>query len=426
MTENPHLLYIEANKFNQRLIKKILGPAGFTISEAFDGIQGIKKAAELGPDLILIDLDLPYLDGLGATAKIKSIHGLEDVPVIALTAKTSERDRERAFVAGCDGYISKPIDAKTFPQKIRTYLEGEREVLDPANKTQILRDFNVTLVDQLQTKVEELERANLELVKNKEALLVAYGQSQESKAELEGLTKLKENIVNITSHELRTPLSIATGYIDLLLEGMIGKVDDDQCRVLRIAQQSLKKMSELIDKITDLNRLALHKFPLHLTEIDLNQAFLNVYNDHVIFMKIRRLELVVDLSADPIWVLVDESLITQVFSNLLKNAICFTPDGGKIMVSTRVVGDKAFFQVEDSGIGISEENLERIFEEFYQVQDAEHHQTGHFEFMTRGIGVGLALCKGILNELGGKIWAESSELYQGSSFTFYLPVVKKE
>ncbi|CAM2067724.1 Hybrid sensor histidine kinase/response regulator [Sulfidibacter corallicola] len=426
MKSAPHILYIEDNEFNQRLIRKILEPAGFKLSSAFDGIQGIKQAIDLKPDLILMDLELPQIDGLGAATKIKSLPGLAKVPIVALTSKTSKRDRDQALVAGCDGYIEKPINARTFADQVRRYLKGEHERIEPANKTRILRDFNVTLVNKLQAKIEELEKTNQELRQSKEELLHAYEQSQNWNLELQRLTRLKENIVGITSHELRTPLSIATGYIDLLLEGMLGELNDDTHRVLQISQTSLAKMSDLITKITDLTRLALKKFPMNLEVVDINEIFKNVREGMSFFMKIRNLDFHMERSDEPIWVQADPNLIEQVLSNLLKNAICFTPDHGKIEVKTWIQDNKGWFEIADTGIGIKEEDLEKIFDEFYQVTDVNYHKTGQFEYMTRGIGVGLALCKGILSELGGKIGASSSGLNQGSSFTFYLPMVTQE
>ena len=426
MKPSPHILYIEDNEYNQRLTKKILNPAGFSISQALDGIQGIKKAIELKPDLILMDLELPQLDGLGVAAKIKSVSGLESVPIVALTSKSTKRDRDRALVAGCDGYIEKPIRADTFAAQLRAFLEGKRETTEPTDRTELLKDFNITLIDQLQTKVEELEQANRELLRSKEELNKLYQQSKEANEELQRLTKLKENIVTITSHELRTPLSIATGYNDLLMEGMMGELNEEQQHALQITNQSLGKMRELIDKITDLNRLALKKFPINLEEVDLNLTFLKIYEDLAFFMKVREIDLVNKLGQESIVVLADRNLMLQVFGNLLKNAVCFTPDGGTVTVSSWIEGNKAYFEIEDSGIGIAEQDLESIFEEFYQVQDVTHHKTGHFEFMTRGIGVGLALCKGILEELGGRITARSPGLEKGSTFTFYLPMARRE
>jgi signal transduction histidine kinase len=225
---------------------------------------------------------------------------------------------------------------------------------------------------------------------------------------------------------LRTPLSIAQGYLELLLEGLVGELNEDQFRLLQISNQSLKRMGELIDKITDLTRLSLKKGSMNLEELDLSHQFMEVHQDLAYFMKIRDLELVNELGEQPATVLAVRDMLSQVFSNLLKNAICFTPDGGKITVRTHTDGRRAYFQIEDTGIGIEAEHLATIFDEFYQVHDVTHHKSGNFEFMTRGIGVGLPLCQGILNELGGKIWAESPGLDKGSTFTFYLPMVNQE
>ena len=421
-----NILYIEDNEFNQRLIRKVLEPLGFPITEALDGIQGIKKAVALKPNLILVDLDLPHLDGLGVAAKIKSVAGMEDVPVVALTSKRSPAERQRALAAGCDGCIEKPIDAQSFPQQIETYLNGKREASNTADQTRFLKDYNVSLIDNLQAKVEELEAANKALTENKAELEDAYAQSQKSNIELQKLNHMKEHIVAVTSHELRTPLSIASGYIDLHLEGILGELNEDQCRYLQISRQSLAKMDELIDKITDLTRLTHKKIPLNLEEMDLNQAFTQVYDDLAFFMKIRNLEFSQNLAPEGLAVLADRNLLHQVFSNLLKNAICFTPDLGKITVSSWCNRNKAYFEIKDTGVGLKKEDTKRVFDQFYQAGDANHHKTGHFEFLTRGIGVGLSLCKGIVTQLGGKIRAQSDGPDQGSTFTFYLPLVKKE
>ena len=426
MKANPHILYIEDNEYNQRLTKKILTPAGFRLSQARDGLQGIKMADNLRPDLILMDLDLPYLDGLGVAAKIKSMEGMQAVPIVALTSKINKRDRDKALVVGCDGYIQKPIDAGTFPRQIRTYLEGKREVSSPAERTRLLKDFNLNLIDQLQDKVQELEETNRELIRSKEELQLAYQKSQSWNKEQQRLAKLRENIVTITSHELRTPLSVAIGYIDLLKDGLMGEPNEQQARILEITSQSLGRMRGLVDKITDLTQLSLKKFPLNLEEVDLNASFRKVSADLSIFMSVRSLNLDDQLSENPVSVLADRGLLAQVFLNLLKNAICFTPDGGTITISSWLEGQRAYFSLSDTGIGIAEDELERIFEEFYQVQDVTHHKTGSFEFMTRGIGVGLALCREILYELGGKISANSPGLEKGSTFTFYLPTVQRE
>lgn len=421
MKPTPHILYIEDNEYNQRLIKKILEPIGYPITQALDGLQGIKKAIDLKPDLVLLDLDLPNLDGFGVATKLKSVSGLENVPIVALTNKASCKDRERALAAGCDGYIEKPINAARFPGQIQGYLDGKREI-SQADPSSVFKDFNVNLVDQLQHKLGELETTNRELVQKKDELQASYRESRHSNIELQRLNRLKENIITITSHELRTPLSVTKGYIELLLENMLGDLNDEQAQVLQICQQNMAMMGELIDKISDLSRITAKKMTVNLSAVDLNQLFRAVQNELSVFMKIRNLSMDWQLSKEAPVVLGDPELLHQVFTNLLKNAISFTPDGGHITARSWVEGEKAFFQLADDGVGIKDEDLERIFDEFYQVHDITHHKSGQFEFLTRGIGVGLALSRRGIHELGGEIKAESEGPDKGSQFTFFLPL----
>ena len=119
----PRILYIEDNADNRMLVKRVLEAEGFTIVAAPDAHTGLRMAIVEQPDLILMDINLPEVDGYTITARIKSTPGLENVKVIALTANVMKGDREKTLAAGCDGYIQKPIDVDAFPGQIAGYLE---------------------------------------------------------------------------------------------------------------------------------------------------------------------------------------------------------------------------------------------------------------------------------------------------------------
>lgn len=138
-------------------------------------------------------------------------------------------------------------------------------------------------------------------------------------------------------------------------------------------------------------------------------------------MELRKLKWQELLEGKTAEVWADPELIEQIFSNLLRNAMCYTPDGGTITSRCWSDSENAYFSMSDTGIGIESHQLESIFDEFYQIQEISHHKSGQFEFLTRGLGLGLSICRAILNELGGKIWAESEGKDQGSTFTFFLP-----
>lgn len=121
------ILYIEDNVANRELVKRVLEVEGYTVVEACDGMTGLSLVDEVQPDLILVDINLPEIDGYAVTAKLRSKKSLSHVPIVALTANVMRGDREKTLRAGCDGYIRKPIDVDDLPVRIAAYLSGMRE-----------------------------------------------------------------------------------------------------------------------------------------------------------------------------------------------------------------------------------------------------------------------------------------------------------
>jgi len=116
------ILYIEDDPNNRMLVRRVLMAEGIMVEEAGNAIDGIKKALDNPPDLILMDMSMPGMDGLTATTKIRNTPEIADIPIVALTANVMEGDRERSLNAGCDGYIGKPIDVDTFVEQVVQYL----------------------------------------------------------------------------------------------------------------------------------------------------------------------------------------------------------------------------------------------------------------------------------------------------------------
>ena len=119
------ILYIEDNPENRLLMRRVLMAEGYVVEEADDGNSGLQTAAESPPDLILIDINLPEIDGYEVTARLKQLPNLADVPIIAVTANVMKGDREKTLAAGCDGYIQKPIDIDLLPSQIESFLKKE-------------------------------------------------------------------------------------------------------------------------------------------------------------------------------------------------------------------------------------------------------------------------------------------------------------
>jgi diguanylate cyclase (GGDEF)-like protein len=151
------ILYIEDNPENRLLIHRVLEAGGYEVISLEDGLSGIRKAEAEKPDLILMDIMMPGLDGREVTTRLRSVPGLERTPIIALTASVMKGDRERAISAGCDGYLSKPIDVDRLPDQIQQFLLGKREPLRPEEEIHYLREHNKRLVERLEQKVQRLE-----------------------------------------------------------------------------------------------------------------------------------------------------------------------------------------------------------------------------------------------------------------------------
>ncbi|RME55992.1 MAG: response regulator [Deltaproteobacteria bacterium] len=179
------VLYIEDNSDNRALVRRLLEDRGYRVLEAIDGLSGIQKAIEEHPDLILMDINIPGLDGYEATTKLKGTPGLQDVPIVAVTGNTTHGDRERTLIAGCDGYISKPIDVETFTLAIEEFFAGKREQLDRKVEEFYFKEYREKLVSRLEEQIRALEAKNLLLEEQRRQLEVANRKLREAQEEME-------------------------------------------------------------------------------------------------------------------------------------------------------------------------------------------------------------------------------------------------
>ena len=188
------ILYIEDNPENRVLARAVLEAEGYTVSTAEDGLSGIEAAVRERPSLILLDVNLPGVDGYEAVAILKSFPNLANTPVIAVTAYAMEGDRQRTLVAGCDGYIQKPIDVDAFPSQVAEFLRGKRERVEAQEEGVYLRELNQRLVYRLLNQVEELKRLNGHFMRRAGQLEDLHRAVQTVTSEL-GVTALLEKLL---------------------------------------------------------------------------------------------------------------------------------------------------------------------------------------------------------------------------------------
>jgi GAF domain-containing protein/DNA-binding response OmpR family regulator/anti-sigma regulatory factor (Ser/Thr protein kinase) len=195
------ILHIEDNAENRALVRALLEAAGYTVVEAEDGLEGIEVALREEPALILLDINLPEVDGYEVGVLLKSFPSLSTTPVVAVTAYAMEGDRQRTLAAGCDGYIQKPIDVDAFPGQIAEFLRGRRERIEEREAAPYLRELNQRLVYRLVGQVEELRRLNQHFVRRARQLEELHAAMEGVTAEL-GVQGLLERLLPVLARAL--------------------------------------------------------------------------------------------------------------------------------------------------------------------------------------------------------------------------------
>ncbi|HMU94519.1 MAG TPA: GAF domain-containing protein [Anaerolineales bacterium] len=233
--------------------------------------------------------------------------------------------------------------------------------------------------------------------------------TQQALEKVKVTNQIKSNFLALASHELRTPLGIIIGYATFLQEGAKGESSDHANQVLGAAAQ----MRALLDQMTNLTLLQTDEMQMRPIRISI-QDVLNFAVDEIKYFAARRdLSLVFDFPETPIYVNVDAEKTALAFVNLLNNAIRFSPEGSEIVIGAVEQGKKVLASVRDHGIGIPSDKLQKIFEEFYQIEPPNTRRHG-------GLGIGLTIAKGLIEAQDGKLWAESDGLEQGSTFKVLL------
>ncbi|MFH1190070.1 MAG: ATP-binding protein [Candidatus Omnitrophota bacterium] len=230
--------------------------------------------------------------------------------------------------------------------------------------------------------------------------------------ELKRLEDIRKDFVANVSHELRTPISSIKGYAETLLDG---KVDNEATvkEFLNIIHQDSDRLANLIDDLLDLSKIESGKMKMELEPLDILPIVKRCVNILEKPAKDKSLAVILDIPADLPKVLGDHERLSQVFMNLLDNAIKYTPGGGSITVRAVHAGEADRIDISDTGIGIAEKDLPRIFERFYRVDKARSRELG-------GTGLGLSIVKHIVQAHAGQVWVRSTP-DEGSTFSFTIP-----
>src|SRR6202046_4121038 len=309
------VLHIEDDPRNRLLVRKLLSADGHEIIDAADGLEGVRLAIAQRPDLVLVDLNIPGLDGYEVTLRLRGEASLGTVPIVAITA---EGDRDTSFAVGCDGFIEKPIDGRSFGSLVRQYLSGHREpYTSSADATgERLRTQSHRIVAHLEQKVAELSATN---------------------ARLREIERLRTEFYRNISHELATPMTPIVGYLRMLLDQELGPLNKPQNKAMHAMDDCVRRLRGTLDNLIDVTGLETGRMRFFLREYDFLDTTRRALAAYADAFAERQLTLLEEMPRGPLPAYGDSERLARAMSQLLDNACKFTPNSGIVGVHVRVL-----------------------------------------------------------------------------------------
>jgi signal transduction histidine kinase len=364
------ILAVDDDRINLRIIGGILRHEGYEIAEAGSGEQALEVYASFLPNLVLLDVMMPGIDGFATCRTLKKTYGDKCAPVIFVTAKSEADDIVMGFDAGGVDYLTKPFRPKEVVARIRTHLSNQQ------------------LVEQQKLLVDQLSKANA----------------------------AKDRFLGMCAHDLRNPLSSIRGLAELMDENAIGDLTPEQREIVQTIHGASQSMLQLVNELLDVatieaGHLKLAKEPTSVVEIVERSVYLSNIEAA---KKNTKIEMVGN-SADPI-VDVDRNKIRQVVDNLISNAVKYSPRGSVITVMVHSNDTFAGFAVRDSGPGIPESERHKLFKDYGRLSSMPTDGE-------KSTGLGLAICRKIVEAHNGTIGVENIA-GRGCEFVVSLPLYK--
>lgn len=371
-TDASQILVVDDTPANLKLITEILASRGYRVRAAPSGRLALKTVAVELPDLILLDVKMPDMDGYEVCRRLKSEERSRMIPVIFISALTDTEDKIRGFQAGGVDYITKPFQTEEVHARVSTHLK--------------LHFYQ----DALEEKSRQIESS--------------YRRLQE-------LENLRDQLTHMIVHDMRNLLTGISSSMQVLGDNCGGVLDEQYASYLHAALRSVNNLTTMTGNLLDISKMEAREMKLNLTECDVTGLMGEAMEKLGAIRDARDIRFHAPQHVRS--VVADRDILLRVIINLLDNAIKFTAADGVISVRVENKGEGVLFSIRDNGPGIPVEFQEKIFEKFGQVeirQSARKYSTG----------LGLAFCKLAVEAHHGKIWVES-EAGAGSAFFFEIP-----
>lgn len=364
------ILIVDDVVSNVLLLKVLLKNEKFKTVTASDGLEAIQQAEKELPDLILLDVMMPQMDGFETAMHLKNNPTTAGIPIIFLTALNSTQDIVKGFQAGANDFITKP--------------------------------FN---------KEELLVRVNHQI-----SLVAAKKLILERTEELRKTIVGRDKLYSVIAHDLRSPLASIKMVLNMMVLGLsedvIGK---EMYQMLQMVNHSTEDVFSLLDNLLKWTKSQIGKLNVVYQDFRIDEVVEGVLDIFSLVSKSKNIQLVND-SIDTVTVHADVDMVKTILRNLLSNALKFSYEGSQIIIGSQVETDKIIVSVKDSGKGMSAEDKEKLLK-------TETHFSRYGTNNEEGSGLGLLLCQDFAIKNGGDLWFESEE-GKGSTFFFSIPLKK--
>lgn len=364
--EDYTILAVDDIATNIMLLKAVLSRAKYKIVTASGGFEALEKVAEVNPDLILLDIMMPDMDGYEVLKRLKADPAHEDIPVIFLTALHNPEDIVKGFKFGASDYISKPFNHEELITRVAHHIY----------------------------------------------LAAAQRTIMQQRDELQATVEARDKMYSVIAHDLRSPIGTLKMVFNMLSINLTAdQIGKDSFEMISMGNDITESTFMLLDNLLKWTKSQIGRMNTVFQEVDISEVVLFASKMSDVVAQVKNIEVEYDIP-EAITVSCDVDMVKTIMRNLMSNAIKYSQEGGKIVVSVRETPTHAAISVRDNGIGIKEEDIPKLL-------NPETHYTTYGTKNEEGSGLGLQLVQDLTHRNGGTLTIESKE-GEGSTFTFTI------
>jgi K+-sensing histidine kinase KdpD len=375
-TDTKKVLIVEDNQENTDLLVFFLKPKGYQITTVTDGQQALDAVEKDKPDIILLDIMLPKVNGFEVCQKLKSDKTTVSIPILMITALKELKDKIKALEVGADDFISKPFENVELLARVKSLLR--------------LKEYH----DQLEQKNVELEEKNKTLIR---------------------MDEFKEELINLIVHDMKNPLFVIQGNLQMMSMNIDQSPTETIKKYTKRIERSSQQLLRMVVNLLDISRFEEGNLVLKQDMASINSIIEEITQRIKEYPENKTKEVIFDAATSMPEVVLDKSIMERVIENMVNFAINNTADGGRVDIQTRILDDAQLqFSIHDTGTQIPKKFHDKIFEKFSQ---AEIKNAGHR--VERALG--LTFCKMAIDAHNGKMWMDLDNPV-GNRFVIQLPL----